>query len=97
MIFSFVTILFIISFIFGTLRLLTFTKIFNSRIPFFLDSIFHYIAQEQSLIRGILFWIDIVLFYGFLGYQVYFWFNYFQILTILVFLIIILSLIKEIE
>jgi TM2 domain-containing membrane protein YozV len=74
------TILFIFTFVFGIIRLITFMKIFN----FYLNNVFQaFFVNEnrnKTVVGGLLVWIDQVFFYFSLLYQTYFWFSYFNVL-----------------
>lgn len=60
------TILFILTFVFGTLRLLMFTKLSESRLIGILSLIFN--KKRNKFIN----YLDVIIFYASLYYQVYF-------------------------
>ena len=60
-------ILFTFTFIYGVLALLTYTKIFEKKITGCIDSLFW---KELPLFFR---WLDVVIFFGSLAYQVNYW------------------------
>ena len=64
-------ILLVLTFVYGVLRLLTHTKIFNTNIVGILESIFG--SRKYAWYYGLFLWIDMVFFYFSLCYQSYFW------------------------
>lgn len=67
------TILFIFTFIFGTLRLLTFTKLFNMHLSGFIEVV---LPNDRDFWK----YVDYLIFYGSIGYQIWFWFKHFNII-----------------
>ena len=75
------TILFIVSFVWGTLKLITHLKIFGMSLSFPLSGLIGLSSWRESTIRGLMTLIDIWGFYAMLCYQAYFWFSYFNIIS----------------
>jgi hypothetical protein len=68
------TILFVFTFVFGALRLISFTKLFEYKIESFIQAISPFKLNE--------FWayLNKLVFFGCLCYQTYFWFSIFNII-----------------
>lgn len=69
------TILFTFTFIFGTLRLLSYTQIFKASFPGILDLLVP--VKLSNFIK----WLDnVIIFYACIAYQVWFWFSFLKII-----------------
>lgn len=66
--------LFIVTFIFGVVELVTKTKLFNNAF----DGVFDFIYWKD--LPFIFRWLDKMIFLFSLGYQCYFWFNYLNVI-----------------
>lgn len=64
-------ILLVLTFVYGVLKLLTHTKIFNKNLVGVLESIL--IMRESSWYYGLVLWLDMLFFYFSLCYQAYYW------------------------
>ena len=64
-------ILLVLTFVYGVLKLLSHTKIFNTHLVGILRSIMP--VNEKNSIYGLITWIDILFFYFSLCYQSYYW------------------------
>jgi hypothetical protein len=74
------TLLVLLTFLFGTLRLLTFTKLFTSFLETPFKAIFGITNKEKTVLGGLIVWLDNTFFYFSLIFQAYFWFHYLHIL-----------------
>ena len=68
-------IIFVFTFIFGIISMLTNTKLFDIRLVGFFDALCW--KANSSFLK----WLDVAILLGSLGYQIYFWATYFQILN----------------
>lgn len=64
-------ILLVLTFVYGVLKLLTHTKIFNRNLVGILESIL--IMRQSSWYYGLVLWLDMLFFYFSLCYQAYYW------------------------
>lgn len=64
-------ILLVLTFVYGVLRLLTHTKIFNKNLVGVLESIL--IMRQSTWYYGLVLWLDMLFFYFSLCYQAYYW------------------------
>lgn len=64
-------ILLVLTFVYGVLKLLTHTKIFNKNLVGVLESIL--IMRQSSWYYGLVLWLDMLFFYFSLCYQAYYW------------------------
>lgn len=62
-----------LTFVYGVLRLLTFTKLFDARLVGILESVFPENNSRKTLFRGFVKWIDILFLYFSLVFQAWYW------------------------
>ena len=73
-----IDLLFVLTFVFGTLRLITLSKLFKSEIHPPLMAFIHTHVWDKTAFRGLLFLLDSWTFYLSILYQTWFWMWYLQ-------------------
>lgn len=62
-----------LTFVYGVLYLLTYTKVFNVRLVGILASIFPENTGKKTLFRAFVIWVDMLFFYFSLVFQAWYW------------------------
>jgi len=70
--------LFIITFVFGTLMFLTQTKLFDATNKTLLEVLFAISLMKETRFKLLINYIDRIILYLCISYQVYWWMNYIQ-------------------